>query len=286
MKMVHAALLAAGLAGLAPASAAAPGAVVEGVQMPAWLEREGRIAPLAPGMELRSGDRVRTGGGSRLLLKLAEGSLVKLGENATMRLSDLVPDAGGGLFQLAMNVLEGAFRFTTEVVARERKRSVNITVATVTAGIRGTDLWGRSREERQIVVLIEGKIEIGAEGEKPLLLDQPLQFYQRERGKTLPVTFIERARLDELAKETEIDAGAGAARRSGRFRAAIAAVDTQSEALALYDRLRELGYAAEIAPRKDGERLVYRVELRGIGSRTEADALEKRLREALGRKAR
>jgi hypothetical protein len=146
-------ILAAALLALATTQvAAAPAAVVEGVQMPAWLERTvtggTRRIPLSPGLELRGGDEVRTGAGSRLYIKLAEGSLVKLGENASLRILDLAPDRGG-FFRAALNVLEGAFRFTTDVLAKERRRDVSIRVATVTAGIRGTDLWGKSLPERR-----------------------------------------------------------------------------------------------------------------------------------------
>src|SRR2546421_1506971 len=87
-----------------PMAAAQPSAVVEGVQMPAWLEREGKAVPLVPGMTLSAGDQLRTGAGSRLLIKLAEGSLVKLGENARLRLSELAPSKD--VFRAAMSVLE------------------------------------------------------------------------------------------------------------------------------------------------------------------------------------
>src|SRR5687767_14260093 len=71
-------LLLALLLGVASLQAfAQSAAVVDGVQMPAWLERDGKRTPLAPGMELRAGDRVSTGDGSRVLLKLAEGSVVQ-----------------------------------------------------------------------------------------------------------------------------------------------------------------------------------------------------------------
>ena len=66
---------------------AQPAASVEGVQMPAWVERNGRRTPLLPGMELRAGDQIFTGAGSRALLRLAEGSVVKLGENGTLRIA-------------------------------------------------------------------------------------------------------------------------------------------------------------------------------------------------------
>ena len=98
---------------LAAASAsAAPAAVVDSVQMPAWVERAGKQIPAAPGMELIATDTLRTGAGARLYVKLAEGSIVKLGENARLQLLDLVPERGG-VFRAALNVLAGAFRFTT-----------------------------------------------------------------------------------------------------------------------------------------------------------------------------
>ena len=42
------------------------------------------------------------------------------------------------------------------------QRDVNVRVEQVTIGVRGTDFWGRSRDARQIVCLIEGAIEVGA----------------------------------------------------------------------------------------------------------------------------
>lgn len=44
------------------------------------------------------------------------------------------------------------------------QRDVNVRVEQLTIGVRGTDFWGRSRDERQIVCLIEGAIEVGADG--------------------------------------------------------------------------------------------------------------------------
>src|SRR5688572_9075226 len=192
-------------------AAAAPAAIVEGVQMPAWLDRDGRSAPLAPGMELRSGDHLRTGAESRVLLRLGEGSTVKLGENAALHIAELAPVEG--VFRSALRVLQGAFRFTTAVVAKQRRRDVQISVATVTLGIRGTDVWGRSRDERQIVCLIEGSVAVGAQGEPPVVLDQPRQFYRRDQGQTQPLGFVEPQQLAEWARETEIEPGKGAAQR-------------------------------------------------------------------------
>jgi len=275
-------ILFAALVSLAAAqAAAAPAAMVEGVQMPAWLERAVtggiRRIPLAPGMELRGGDEVRTGAGSRLYIKLAEGSLVKLGENASLRLIDLQPDRGG-FFKAALHVLEGAFRFTTDVLAKERRREVSIRIATVTTGIRGTDLWGKSMAERQVVCLIEGKIEVGAEGEAPVTMDQERQFYQRDKGQTQPVGFVEPTQLAQWAQETEIADGQGAVRRGGNWRVTLASVNTQSEALSVYDQLRTAGYAAEVHPVKAGGKRVYVVRISRLPTKADAEALAAQLR--------
>jgi len=229
-------------------------------------------------MELRGGDEVRTGAGSRVYLKLAEGSLVKLGENASLRILEIAPDRGG-LFRAALNVLEGAFRFTTDALARERRRDVSIRVATVTAGIRGTDLWGKSdREDRQIVCLIEGRIEVGAEGEAPVTMDQERQFYRREKGQTAPLGFVEPAQLVQWAQQTEIADGQGAARLGGKWRVTLATAPTQSEALEVYGQLRTAGYAAEIHPAKAGEKRVYHVRISRLPTKADAEALAAQLR--------
>jgi hypothetical protein len=268
-------LLAAALLASSPVFAQ-PAAVVEGVQMPAWVERSGRSSPVAPGMALQAGDQLRTGAGSRLLVKLSEGSLVKLGENGTLRIAEMTPTQE--VFRAALRVLEGAFRFTTDVAAKQRRREVNISVATVTAGIRGTDLWGRSRDERQVVCLIEGAIEVGAEGEKPVLMDQPRQFYRREKGQTQPVGFVEPQQLNDWAKETEIERGKGAARVGGKWSVVLATADNQRDALMVYDEVRKAGYPAEIRPLKDGDKRSYMVRIRNLPSKAEAGALADQLR--------
>ncbi len=164
-------------------------------------------------MELKAGDQVITGAGSRIAIKLAEGSLVKLGENGTLRFTEL--STRREVFKAVINVLQGAFRFTTDVAAKAQKREVSIGVSQVVAGIRGTDLWGRSRGNVQVVCLIEGRIEIAAPGDPALTLDQPRQFYRREGGKALPVGFIDAKQLADWAREVDIEPGKGVTRTKG-----------------------------------------------------------------------
>ena len=263
-----------------PAMAQQSGAVVDGVQMPAWLERDGKRVPLAPGMELRAGDRIFSGVGARVQVKLSEGSVVKLGENGRLVFAEMQP--GKDLFKATLQVLEGAFRFTTELVGKGKKREVSVRVSQVTAGIRGTDFWGRSRDDRQVVCLIEGAIDVGADGEKPVRMDKPLQFYQRDKGKTQPVGLVEAKQLEQWSRETEIDAGKGAARRGGKFMVELATLDSQSGAGAISRQLQEAGYPAQVAQRKEGEKVTYTVRIRQLPSREEAQNLANRLKGKFG----
>lgn len=259
---------------------AQPAASVDAVQMPAWVERNGRRTPLLPGMELRAGDQIFTGAGSRALVRLAEGSVVKLGENGTLRFAQI--DRSTEIFRAALGVLQGAFRFTTDLIGKKNRREVDIRVAQVTAGIRGTDLWGRGRKDNEVVCLIEGEIQVGAEGEAAQTMNQPLQFYRRVDAKTQPIGLIDAKQLAEWAKETEIEEGKGSLRAGGRFSVALASAPDQKTAFAMYDELRNAGYPAEILPRKEGEQVVYIVRIRQLPSRAEAQALANQLKGKFG----
>ena len=79
-----------------PAAATVADAEVEGLQMPAWLIRAGKREPLAIGTQLRTGDLINTGTGSRALLRMGDGSTVKLGENAKFSLDSMAQERGRG----------------------------------------------------------------------------------------------------------------------------------------------------------------------------------------------
>jgi len=274
-------VLALVLPGLAVAQ---PAAVVEGVQMPAWVERAEaggvRKIPVVPGMQLKAGDKLVTGSGSRLQVKLAEGSTVKLGENGSLQLRELEPSKS--LFKAALGVLEGAFRFTTDALAKNRRREVSISVATVTAGIRGTDLWGKSAPNRQVVCLIEGKIEVGAQGESPVTMDQPLQFYRRESDVTQPVGIVDNAQLAQWAAETEIEKGRGAARRGGKWQVRLASGTNMDQVLKVYEKVRAAGYGAELGSAVVNEKRVYTARIRSLPSKGDAETLAEELKSKLG----
>ena len=259
---------------------------VEAVQAPAWVERAGRREPLAPGMVLQDADRVVSGADARVVLRMPEGSLVKLGEQAQLALDRLAlrQEPEGTLVTAALDVLRGAFRFTTQAGARFRgRRQIDVRVATVTAGIRGTDLWGKAADDRDIVCLIEGRISVQRQSEAAFTMDAPLSFYIAPRNApALPVQPVPAEQLQRWAAETEIQPGTGSTRRNGGWRVDLAQARSQAEALALYDRLREAGFAAQIVPLREAGELLYSVRIRSLPSEAEAAALAARLKAVPG----
>jgi hypothetical protein len=186
---------------------------VEAVVSPAWVERAGGARePLQPGAVLNDGDRVLTGGGARALLRVAEGSAVKLGENAQLRV-DRMADRGlaaGRVVSGALDVLQGAFRFTTRIFGSpQARRDINVRIVTVTAGIRGTDVWGKSSPDRDVVCLIEGRIYV-QHREQAFTMQDPLSFFIAGRdGSRQPVAPVPEAQRQPQRRNTSPDTGRG-----------------------------------------------------------------------------
>lgn len=279
--ILTAAALALWWAGGSACWAARPDAAVEALQMPAWLERNATRVPLAPAMTLAAGDTVVTGGRARVRLRLADGSMVKLGENARFGLAALAQGRSQP-FRATLDVIEGAFRFTTTLLYRYRgERDVQVRFSTVTAGIRGTDLWGKSTDTGDVVALLEGNIVLTRPDAQPLTLDRPLTLYQAPRtGDVPPLQTLSSEQLAGFAAETEIGDGAGAVEKRGRWQVVAAQAGEEGQAAALRDLLRDAGYAATVRPIDGGRTL--RVLIEGFATQADATALAARLRTEFG----
>jgi hypothetical protein len=263
---------------------AAPAAAVELVQSPAWRDREGVTVPLTAGMELKSGDVLRTATGARAYLMLAEGSRVKLGEAAqfTIYSQSLQPQK---YFRGALDVLTGAFRFTTGKLSKARSRDLAIRVGTATIGIRGTDLWGRTDADGDMVALLEGRIQITRAGQATEM-SRPMTYFDAPRDQAAEVKPLDPEVFKLLARQTEIQPGDGAARAKGKWRVLAATAASEEAALELYDQIREAGFAARIRPRAtEAEGRRYELLLSGFASAAEAGVAAARLKAATDLKA-
>ena len=261
---------------------AAPGAVVEGVQLPAWIIRDGKREPLTAGTELKAWDEIATGTGSRLVLRLGDGSLVKLGENGWLQIAGLVQRQGKNFLSATLKVFAGAFRFTS---APEPAADSEVTVefATLIARLNAADIWGKKLSDHQVLVLINGKVSVARVAQKsvepPLEMNAALTFLQAPRsgpGKIEPVPIEQ---LKVWAAETEIPDGAGALRKDGLWKLSLAKYADQIQALSLYDSLRREGYPAHIEKQPVNEGPGYLVRIAGFPSELEANLLGARLKQ-------
>jgi hypothetical protein len=271
---------------LASPQLAAQTLIVESIVSPIWVERGGVREPLVAGALLRDKDKIHTGAGARALLRMAEGSAVKLGENAVLAVGDLREKKGADtrpLVSAALDVVRGAFRFTTGVFGKQKaERDVRIRISAVTAGIRGTDVWGKSESERDIVCLVEGKIAV-EHGGKQFTMRDPLSFFIAPRKeKPQPVAPVSKEQLDQWMEETEIHAGSGAMRKDARERVDVVSTRDHTAAEQSRNKLRTDGFPAQIETLRDSYGSEeYRVRIGGLAGAKDAQALAAKLK-ALG----
>ena len=256
---------------------AVPNAVVDAVQAPAWVERAERRLPLAPGMALENRDHLQTGPGARVIVQLADGSAVKLGENARVAVNAM-KQGEKSFFSGALDVAKGAFRLTTDIFRKfQSQRAINIRAGTVTIGIRGTDVWGRSNDEKDFVCLLEGHIVASHPLGEPVELTEPLQFYGAEKGQAPgPLALVEKGQLALWAMETELRDGGGTQRAGGRWQLSFGRMDKDG-VLALHDQLAAAGYAGRISPIRVSGGYLYVLHLKQLVTEREAQSLADKL---------
>ncbi|PWF44047.1 FecR family protein [Massilia glaciei] len=268
---------------------AVPPAVIERVQLPAWIERDGVRHPVMPGIVLKQKDRIITGEKARILLTLVEGSKVKLGENAELNLDifEAQEENKGYSLKSILNVAKGAFRFTTDAASKLiSRRNIDVRFSTVTVGIRGTDLWGKQAGDKEIVCLIEGKVEVNrvldGKAADAVTLDQALQFYIAPTDKpTLPIAKVSDEQLATWAADTEIGLGTGSLAIGGKWKVTFASPTDLNAAFDLRDALRKQGYPAQVSPALASGKRVYDVVIASLSSQTDAEAIATRLGPAM-----
>lgn len=247
--------------------------LVEAVQMPAWTRRAGQRQPLSPGDAVSTAQEVETAAGAGLLLKLPEGSLVRLGEMTRLGVQRLEVNTADGrtAVRSELRLFDGFFRFATSAVAKVAgQRQIDVTLRTATIGVRGTDFWSMTDAEHDAACLFEGKVALATRDQGALVLDKPTAFWARFFNQ--PVKPVGNATPDELAKfleSTELVPGKGVAVVGGRWRVVAAAPGSDAAARALATTLRDQGYPAVV--RAKGQ--VHEVRINGFATRDDAAAI-------------
>ncbi len=264
--------------------------VVEAVQMPAWTEKDGKRYPLSPGDAVSAAQTVETARAAGLVLRMPEGSLVRLGEITQLKVQKLEVSDTNGLIAVRsdLRLLEGFFRFVTSAVAKiVGQRELNVSVRTATIGIRGTDFWAMTDDKHDATCLFEGTVALNTRDQGVLKLDKPTAFWVRLFDQ--PVKPVGNATPDELNKflqSTEVQPGQGVAVVGGRWRVVAATQNRGASAAVLQRQLREAGYPALIKAAAVGGQSVHEVRINHLATRDDAQAILKKIESMDGVKGR
>ena len=220
------------------------------VQAPAWVERNGLVVAARPGLALQAGDVLRTGPRGRVHIDTPDGSIVKLGSEGTIGFNQLAlrAQSDGTLFEGVMNVVKGAFRFTTRLAGKANHRDVRVRVGVVTAGVRGTDIWGKSADDKDLVCLLEGKISVSSDGAPEQTMADPLTFYVVPKGAPPnPIAPVDVNKVvGEWAPQTEMAPDGASLGADGRYKVVLLSRTSLYAAGWIADTLNQQGYPAEV----------------------------------------
>lgn len=275
-------LLGAGLwASQATAQTLTTGTVVEAIQLPAWVERNGQRRAAEPGVTLRNNDKAITAGNARMLLRMSDQSMIKLGENTEFLIESLAvrqPQAAGpSELSATLRLVTGVFRYATDYSSKAlgHKRELNLKMATATVGIRGTDFWSMTDAEHDAVCMFEGAVEVVRDNKPGIMLDKPGAFWVVFTGQ--PEKPAGQATPDQLAKfigQAEMQPGQGIVLQGGQWRTVAGLMPSGVQANAMRSALQTAGYPAEVLA-KDGK---FEVRINQLATRADAEAVLKQLK--------
>lgn len=171
------------------------------LQERAWLARGNVVTALNLKENLQIGDQIRTGKNARVWLKLPDNSVVKLGEFAMFTIHDLKP--ANNILQGSFELLRGAFRLTTPPQTTI-KHDFQIKINSITAGIRGTDIWGTTQSDKDLICLLDGQISVQS-GTLKTTLSNPRDYFIVPKNAEPTIGVLEDdEKLKQWVKDTEL----------------------------------------------------------------------------------
>ena len=243
---------------------------VSAMNYPAWVVRNHQTLALTPGYQLRDNDLIRTGKKGRVLLQLADGSAVKLGESARFLIesADMNSNENNSILTSTLQVLRGAFRYTSSFFNQTAvERNLSVSVGAITIGIRGTDIWGRSDSEKDLVALIEGNVTVNTQGEPEVSLDEALNYLVKPKGDAiLPAEQVNPDQLKDWAFETELSEAQGIATANGEWSIVLQSLNTLNGTNRALKKLHQQGFAVKRKSVIRNGRTFHRLLLPGFKS--------------------
>lgn len=128
---------------LSSAIAAETVGMIERLKGPASRANTAGEIELSAGSKIMDGDVLRTGNGTRMIVRFDDNSSLTMGENAEMIVDDLIytpagrnPESGSQ----SLKFVQGVFRFVSGKIGKSMPQSVALSTPVATIGIRGTEV--------------------------------------------------------------------------------------------------------------------------------------------------
>lgn len=109
------------------------------VKNPAWVGLADKRKAAAPGDAVAMGERLSTGRNGSASITLKDGTVLSLGPNTTVDLSQFQFNTTTQEGNFALNLMQGTLRVITGLLAKVNPERFRITTPTAVVGVRGTD---------------------------------------------------------------------------------------------------------------------------------------------------
>lgn len=248
---------------------------VSALQPPAWITHKNERIALGASAPIQSGDSLTTGPGARVHLALADGSLLKLGENTVVELQNLQLRNVKQTYVLtgSLKMSSGNMRYTAQKQRATSKSDLNLQIGrALLAQASSADLWAATGSAEDRLLLIEGSATVTPPQKPAVPMAQPNSVYTTYRnnaGKPDGISQMQEPRL--LLQLTELDGRQPALQSNGPYRIVLATYPDEAKALERVRKYAALGYPVELqrpSPTSPG----YRVILDGLPNHADAKA--------------
>jgi len=155
------------------------------------------------GMKLQKGDVIYTGRRGKVYIDFPDNSRVKLGSKARFQVQNWGNKQG--TFTSALNIFQGAFRYTAGLIRGYKARQTTVTTKTAVLGVRGTDFWGRVEEDKTFFLLLEGEVSLTPIHGEKVIYNQALYAVNIKDTSISSPQNLDMKTIAPLAAETEID---------------------------------------------------------------------------------
>jgi hypothetical protein len=105
-------------------------------------------------------DLLRTGPDARLEAGLADGSMIRMGENAELAVDEFVYGLDD-TEETTLRLVKGALLYVSDKLRGNRERKVRVRTPVAILGVRGTEFWVGPIDGATGVLVIAGEVSVG-----------------------------------------------------------------------------------------------------------------------------